>query len=161
MFIISLISHCSEFKFVRRPRSSLPDGFKMDKLSGSCYFLERRIPEKPDDNDVLWQKLASPRKRRDASPNKSPRTHRKDDNLNSTPVHINKSNSLEVKDAVTLNGNCISPKDKIDDSLHNDSNYDMLHKDINEDKWRNINHVSLNDREGEEYCLQSFKETSV
>lgn len=162
LFIFSLISHCSEFKFIRRPRSSLPDGFKMDKLSGSCYFLERRILETNDEN-VLWQKLASPRKRRDTSPSKSPHSHRNDTDLSSTTVPTTKSNTLEIKDIVTSNGNCTFNED-MNDTLHKDMNDDRLHKNSNHDSLRtDTNDVKLNDhtQNEEEYCIQSFKETSV
>lgn len=103
----------------------------MDKLSGSCHFLERQIPEIYD-KDVLWQKLASPRKRRDASPTKTLR-NRQEKNSNSLPVS-SRGNTLEIKDTVRLNGNI------------------GLHKDNDT--------VKLNEHE-EVLYTQSFKETSV
>lgn len=99
-FYFRLIRHRNDLMFIRRPRSSLPDGFKMDKLSGSCYFLERRLPDTSSE-DVLWKKLQSvPRKRRDVSPTKASRYQQSEN----WTVSSSKEKTLEVQGAVKING---------------------------------------------------------
>lgn len=67
ILIARLIRHDKGLKFIRRPKSSLPDGFKMDSISGTCYFLERSTTY-PTDESPLWKKLESPRFLRKRSP---------------------------------------------------------------------------------------------
>lgn len=120
----------------------------MDKLSGSCYFLERKLPETIE--DVPWKKLQLPTtKERDLSPTT---TTKKQEQLNNDWTIRTKETTMEEKDNGKMNGGV---------NLHKDNS---LCSEVSQPLQKTVVHSikdnELNENGGHLY-IRSFKETTV